>query len=56
MSPKTGRPKVENPQRQRFSIRLDDVIGKRLDDYCQKVGQTRASVIREAILSFLDGK
>ena len=56
LSPRTGRPKTENPQRQKFSIRLDDVTGDRLDAYCKKVGKTRAVVIREAILLFLDGK
>lgn len=54
MSPRTGRPKVDNPQIQRFSIRLDDITGKRLDEYCMKAGKPRAFVIRQAIIQFLD--
>ena len=36
MSPKTGRPKAENPKGLRFSIRLDNDLASRLDDYCNK--------------------
>lgn len=56
MSPRTGRPKVDNPQNQRFSIRLDDNTGKRLDAYCEREGKTRAAVIRDAIARFLDAE
>ena len=54
MSPRTGRPKSDNPKGQQFSIRLDKVTGDRLDEYCLKTKKRRAVVIREAILSFLD--
>lgn len=54
MSPRTGRPKVDNPKSQKFTIRLDDIIGRRLDDYCKQVNKKRAVVIREAIIQFLD--
>ncbi len=56
MSPRTGRPKVDNPKEQRFTIRLDNITGQRLDEYCKVVGKKRAEVIREAILTLLDTK
>lgn len=49
MSPRTGRPKVEKPKGQRFSIRLDDETGNRLDNFCKRTGKKRAEVIREGI-------
>ena len=56
MCPRTGRPKVDNPKEQRFTIRLDNITGQRLDEYCKVVGKKRAEVIREAILTLLDTK
>lgn len=54
MSPRTGRPKVDNPKEQRFTIRLDNITGQRLDDYCKSVDKKRAEVIREAIMELLN--
>ena len=54
MVSKMGRPKSGNPQSQRFSIRLDDKIGERLDAYCASANEKRSSVIRKAIVQFLD--
>ena len=54
MSPRTGRPKVDNPKEQRFTIRLDNTMGEKLDNYCKIVGKKRAEVIREAIIQLLD--
>lgn len=54
MSPKTGRPKIENPKDQRFSIRLDSKIGNKLDEFCKSRNMKRAEVIRLAIVQFLD--
>lgn len=56
MSPKTGRPKAENPKDIRFSIRLDATTEKRLYEYCEKNGVTRAEAIRTAIHRLLDKK
>lgn len=56
LSPRTGRPRTENPKEQRFTIRLDNVMGSRLDKYCHSVGKNRAEVIREAIEYFLSKK
>ena len=55
MSPRTGRPKVDNPKEQRFTIRLDKNTGDRLDDYCADTGKKRAEAIREGIDLLLEG-
>lgn len=49
MSPKMGRPKAENPQNIRFSIRLDVETDRRLQEYCKAHGITRAEAIRSGI-------
>lgn len=49
MTPRTGRPKVENPKDVRFSIRLDLGTEQRLDEYCRKHGITKAEAIRQGI-------
>lgn len=49
MSPRTGRPKAENPKDIRFSIRLDAETDKLLSDYCKKHGITKGEAIRKGI-------
>ena len=56
MSPKTGRPKIDNPKNQKFSIRLDKMIGDKLDNYCKSYNLKRAEVIRLAIVQFLESQ
>lgn len=56
MSPRTGRPKTDHPKAQRFSIRLDDELGNKLDEFCRAHALTRAEVIRLAIAQFLGSK
>ena len=56
MTPRTGRPKVENPKDVRFSIRLDLETEQRLDEYCQKHGITKAEAIRQGIHLLLANK
>lgn len=56
MSPRTGRPKSENPKDVRFSIRLDEQTFKRLQEYCESKGITVAQAIRQAIDQFLEQK
>ena len=56
MSPKTGRPKAENPKDVRFTIRLDAETDKRLCEYCDQNGITRAEAIRTAINRLLSKK
>lgn len=49
MSPRTGRPKAENPKKNDVKVRLDDSTSKRLDTYCESHGVTRAEAIRQGI-------
>jgi hypothetical protein len=53
MSPKIGRPIVEEPKDARFSIRLDANTEKQLDDYCKKHNKTKGEVIRYSLILFL---
>lgn len=53
MSPRTGRPKVDNPKRNDVKVRLDDETSKRLDVYCSKNNTTRAEAIRKGIYLLL---
>jgi predicted transcriptional regulator len=54
MSPRTGRPKSDNPLNNDVKVRLDNEVHKRLLDYCRKNNTTKAVVIRNAIVQFLD--
>lgn len=56
MSPRTGRPKVDEPKDIRFSIRIDDDTNKKLDDYCEKNGIAKAEAIRKGIHLLLSQK
>ena len=49
MSPRTGRPKAENPKSNDLKVRLDDESKKRLDEYCEAHNITRAEAIRRGI-------
>ena len=55
MSPRTGRPKSENPKSNPLHVRLDDKTLKILDDYCGRTGKKRTEAIRDGIL-LLEGK
>lgn len=56
MSPRTGRPKAENPKSNDIKVRLDDETKTRLDEYCEKHGMTRAEAIRQGIHLLLANK
>lgn len=49
MSPRTGRPKAENPKNIQLKIRADKQIIEDLDFCCQKLNKTRSDVIRLGI-------
>ncbi len=49
MSPRTGRPKVDNPKRNDVKVRLDDETTSKLDKYCTENNITRAEAIRKGI-------
>ena len=49
LSPRTGRPKAENPKANDVKVRLDDATKAKLDRYCEERGITRAEAIRRGI-------
>ena len=49
MSPRTGRPKIENPKNERITIRLDDDTLKKLNAYCSKEKIDKAEAVRRGI-------
>ena len=49
MSPRTGRPRSENPKSVNYSIRIDVETENRLREYCKKHGITRGEAIRQGI-------
>lgn len=49
MSPRTGRPKAENPKSNDVKVRIDQTTMQRLDAYCEEHGITRAEAIRKGI-------
>ena len=49
MSPRTGRPKVENPKGINLTIRLDPETEKKLCQYCEAQGITKGEAIRRGI-------
>lgn len=56
MSPKTGRPKVDNPKDIRYSIRLDVETEIKLQEYCKEHNITKGEAIRQGIHLLLKQK
>lgn len=54
MSPRTGRPKADNPKRNDVKVRIDDETSKKLDEYCIEHNITRAEAIRKGIHLLLE--
>ena len=49
MSPRTGRPKTDNPINIRTSVRLDAETDKKLIAYCKKYKMTKGEAIRNGV-------
>ncbi len=49
MSPRTGRPKSENPKSIDVKVRFDEENHKRLLKYCESHNITRTEAIRQAV-------
>jgi hypothetical protein len=49
MSPRTGRPKVDNPKDIQLKIRADKQTIEDLDFCCEKLDKTRSDIIRLGI-------
>ena len=54
MSPRTGRPKSENPKTIEVKARIDEETNLELIKYCEKEQITRTEVIRLGIRKVLD--
>lgn len=49
MSPRTGRPKVENPKSIDVKVRFDKITHEKLLEYCNKNNISRTEAIRQGI-------
>ncbi len=49
MSPRTGRPKSDNPKSTQLAVRLDDETLKKLDEVAKSNSETRVQTIRRGI-------
>ena len=49
MSPRTGRPKINNPKSVDVKIRFDEISHKKLMEYCERNGVTRTEAVRKAV-------
>ena len=49
MSPRTGRPKRDNPKDIDVKVRFDKQSHEELMEYCKKNGVTRTEAIRKAV-------
>ena len=49
MSPRTGRPKSDNPKDIDVKVRFDKQSHEELMEYCKKNGITRTEAIRKAV-------
>ena len=47
MSPRTGRPKLENPNSLRISVRINPELLKALEEYCIKYEKSKGEAVRE---------
>ena len=56
MSPRTGRPKKENPINVRTSVRLDAETDERLIEYCKQHNLTKGEAIRRGVHLLLGQK
>ena len=53
LSPRTGRPKAENPKIVDVKVRLDEKTNQELLAFCKENNVTRAEAIRRGILTLL---
>ena len=53
MSPRTGRPKIENPKDHDIKVRVDSETNAQIIEYAKKHNLSRTETIRRAIALFL---
>lgn len=56
MSPRTGRPKAENPKDIDVKVRFDKVTHEKLMAYCREHDVTRTEAIRKGVQMLLDAE
>lgn len=56
MSPRTGRPKTDNPKDIDIKVRIDKETNRQLLIYCEKNNVTRTEAIRQGIHLLLGKK
>ena len=56
MSPRTGRPKAENPKEINLTIRLDSKTKELLLQYCDEHKVTKGEAVRRGIQMLFDAK
>lgn len=49
MSPRTGRPKIDNPKGEQVSARMDAETIRKLEYCMQALGLTKAEVLRQGV-------
>lgn len=49
MSPRTGRPPIDNPKSERITVRLDKESSDILNKYCKQESVEKAEAIRRGI-------
>ena len=49
MSPRTGRPKVDNPKNVEVKVRFEANVNQQLLSYCKRKSITRVEAIRQAV-------
>ena len=49
VSPRTGRPKAENPKNVNIKVRFDEQLNQRLIEYCQKHNISKTEAIRQGV-------
>ncbi|NBI69405.1 CopG family transcriptional regulator [Pseudoflavonifractor sp. 60] len=54
MSPRTGRPRADNPINKRFSVCFDEKMLKQLELYCQANEITKGEAVRRGIRLLLE--
>lgn len=56
LSPRTGRPKADNPKDIDVKVRFDKELHQKLMNYCEEKGITRTEAIRQGVHLLLDQK
>ncbi len=54
VSPRTGRPKIDNPKCIDIKVRIDKELNTQLLSYCKNKGITRAEAVRQGIINILE--